>query len=190
MTSLPDIDAWMCLAIAQAGEAAAQREVPVGAVLLRDDEPIAVGHNRTEQLDDPSAHAEILVLREAGRISGDWRLDGSTLVVTLEPCPMCLGAIIMGSTLRRLRLGARASGPGADAASARGATRYTSRRMWRTSARVLQGAAHQRRRGLADYSSEPAVSSPGPVMRNRSSVVPPRPSGPSDVNVYSSSCIL
>ena len=106
MTSLPDIDAWMRLAIAQAGEAAAQREVPVGAVLLRDDEPIAVGHNRTEQFDDPSAHAEILVLREAGRISGDWRLDGSTLVVTLEPCPMCLGAIIM-ARVERLIYGAR-----------------------------------------------------------------------------------
>ncbi len=105
MTSPLDIDAWMRLAIAQANEAAAEGEVPVGAVLLRGDEPIAMGHNRTEQLDDPSAHAEILALREAGRVAGDWRLDGSTLVVTLEPCPMCLGAIIL-ARVERLVYGA------------------------------------------------------------------------------------
>ncbi len=95
MTSHLDIDAWMRLAIVQANEAEEEGEVPVGAVVLRGGELIAVGHNRTEQLDDPSAHAEILALREAGRIAGDWRLDGSTLVVTLEPCSMCLGAIIL-----------------------------------------------------------------------------------------------
>ncbi len=106
MTRLLDIDAWMRLAIAQANQASEENEVPVGAVLLRGNEPVADGHNRTEQLDDPSAHAEILVLREAGRVAGDWRLDGSTLVVTLEPCLMCLGAIIM-ARVERLIYGAR-----------------------------------------------------------------------------------
>jgi tRNA(adenine34) deaminase len=98
-------DAWMQLAIDEARAAADEGEVPVGAVLLREGEVIGRGHNRTEQLDDPAAHAEILALREAGTALGDWRLEHSTLVVTLEPCPMCIGAIIL-ARIERLVYGA------------------------------------------------------------------------------------
>jgi tRNA(adenine34) deaminase len=88
------LDAWMRLAVEQAEEAAADGEVPVGAVVVVDDMVVGRGRNRTEALADPSAHAEIVALREAGQATGDWRLDDATLVVTLEPCPMCIGAII------------------------------------------------------------------------------------------------
>ncbi len=88
------LDAWMQLAVEQAEEAAADGEVPVGAVVVVNGEAIGRGRNRTEALHDPSAHAEIIALREAGRTTGDWRLEDATLVVTLEPCPMCMGAII------------------------------------------------------------------------------------------------
>ena len=97
---MSDYDAWMQLAIAEAREAERQGEVPVGAVVVRDGRVIGRGHNRTEALDDPSAHAEILALRAAGAENGDWRLEGTTLVVTLEPCPMCIGAIILGRVER------------------------------------------------------------------------------------------
>ncbi|MCC7442899.1 MAG: nucleoside deaminase [Bdellovibrionales bacterium] len=83
---------WMELALAAAQEAAGHGEVPVGAVVVRGSEVLAVARNRKEADRDPSAHAEILALREAARRLGGWRLGGCTLVVTLEPCPMCLGA--------------------------------------------------------------------------------------------------
>lgn len=88
------LDAWMQLAVEQAEEAADAGEVPVGAVVMIDGEVVGRGRNRTEELDDPSAHAEIVALRQAGKTTGDWRLEGATLVATLEPCPMCVGAII------------------------------------------------------------------------------------------------
>lgn len=88
------LDAWMRLAIEQAEEAAADGEVPVGAIVVMNGKIMGRGRNRTEALDDPSAHAEIVALRQAGQAAGDWRLEGATLVVTLEPCPMCIGAII------------------------------------------------------------------------------------------------
>ena len=69
-------------------------EVPVGAVIVRDDEIIGEGFNRPIGLNDPSAHAEILALREAGHETENYRLPGSTLYVTLEPCPMCAGAMV------------------------------------------------------------------------------------------------
>jgi len=87
-------------AIEQAEEAAADGEVPVGAVVIMDDAVIGSGRNRSEAQADPSAHAEIVALRAAGQAHGDWRLDGATLVVTLEPCPMCLGAIIQARVAR------------------------------------------------------------------------------------------
>lgn len=83
----------MALAIAAAREAAAEGEVPVGAVLARDGRVIAIAHNRRESLGDPTAHAEVLAVREAARVVGGWRLDGVTIYVTLEPCPMCAGAL-------------------------------------------------------------------------------------------------
>ena len=90
-----DEKAWMALALAEAEAALAEGEVPVGAVLVRDGEVIARAHNRREQDADPTAHAELLALREGARRLGDWRLGGCTLYVTLEPCPMCAGALLM-----------------------------------------------------------------------------------------------
>ena len=74
--------------------AAQNGEVPVGAVIVKDSEIIATGANRRESDKSPTAHAEILAIQEASKALGSWRLDGCTLYVTLEPCPMCMGAII------------------------------------------------------------------------------------------------
>ncbi len=90
----------MALALEEARAAAAEGEVPVGAVLVCAGEAWARAHNRTRALRDPTAHAELLVLREAAARQGDWRLTGSTLYVTLEPCPMCAGALVLGRVAR------------------------------------------------------------------------------------------
>jgi len=84
---------WMRHALALAGRAEAEGEVPVGAVVVRGDELLGEGWNRPVALRDPTAHAEILALREAAQKAGDYRLGGATLYVTLEPCPMCAAAI-------------------------------------------------------------------------------------------------
>ncbi|MEW6307937.1 MAG: tRNA adenosine(34) deaminase TadA [Bacillota bacterium] len=83
----------MGLAIAEARLALAEGEVPVGAVAVHEGGVIARGHNRRETWRDPTAHAELLVLRECAARLGRWRLTGVTLYVTLEPCPMCAGAM-------------------------------------------------------------------------------------------------
>jgi len=106
MKTMTEHDEWMQLALDEARAAAAEGELPVGAIVIHGGRVVGRGHNRTEQLDDPAAHAEILALREAGSIIGDWRLEGATLVATLEPCPMCVGAIILGR-IRHLVYGAR-----------------------------------------------------------------------------------
>lgn len=82
-------------ALEQAREAAAAGEVPVGAVLVAPDGRVFEDHNRTRELSDPTAHAEVLVMRAAASAQGDWRLEGHTLCVTLEPCSMCAGAIVL-----------------------------------------------------------------------------------------------
>ncbi len=92
-------------ALEEARLAAAEGEIPVGAVLVKDGKIIARAHNRRENDHDPTAHAEMLCMREAARILGDWRLRGCTLYVTLEPCPMCAGAMVM-SQLGRCVYGA------------------------------------------------------------------------------------
>lgn len=84
----------MRLAFQQAERAASVGEVPVGAVVYRDDRVLAQAHNLREHCADPTGHAEVLALREAGRILGTWRLDGCRMAVTLEPCPMCAGALV------------------------------------------------------------------------------------------------
>jgi len=84
---------YMRLALAEACAAFHAGEVPVGAVLVRDGQVICSAHNLREALGDPTAHAELLCMREGARITGDWRLRGCTLYVTLEPCPMCAGAM-------------------------------------------------------------------------------------------------
>ncbi len=83
---------FMAAALEEARKAGRRGEVPVGAILTRRDEILARGGNRREVEHDPAGHAEILVLREAGRLLGDWRLEECTLYVSLEPCPMCLEA--------------------------------------------------------------------------------------------------
>ena len=85
---------YMQLAIAQARIAEEHGEVPVGAVLVRDDEVLGVGWNQPIGTHDATAHAEIMVLRDAGSRESNYRLPGTTLYVTLEPCPMCAGAIV------------------------------------------------------------------------------------------------
>ena len=70
-------------------------DVPIGAVVSRGEEVLAGAGNQRERLSDPTAHAEILALREAGRVTGSWRLEGCTLYVTLEPCAMCAGAAVL-----------------------------------------------------------------------------------------------
>lgn len=86
-------DEMMQLALEEASAAAALGEVPVGALVVIDDRVVACRHNERELTGDPTAHAEILALRDAARAVQTWRLDGATVVVTLEPCPMCAGAL-------------------------------------------------------------------------------------------------
>src|SRR5437868_249711 len=93
-------ESWMGSAIVEARLAAAEDEVPIGCVIVRNDAIIAAAHNRRIQLQDPTAHAEILALRHAAKVLGDWRLEDCTLYVTLEPCPMCAGAIVQARVLR------------------------------------------------------------------------------------------
>lgn len=85
---------WMNQALGLAAEAASLGEVPVGAIVAFGDEVIAEGYNRREGAQDPLGHAEIVAIRRAAEALGRWRLWGCTLVVTLEPCPMCAGAIV------------------------------------------------------------------------------------------------
>ena len=87
-------------ALVAAADSAAAGEVPVGAVMVREGEVIARAANRTIRDHDASAHAEMLVLRESSRALGRWRLDDCTLVVTLEPCAMCAGAIVLARVAR------------------------------------------------------------------------------------------
>ena len=95
----------MRLALEQARAAGAGGDVPVGAVIVRGDEVIAQAGNAREREQDPTAHAEILALRQASKAAGSWHLEGCTMVVTLEPCAMCAGAIVL-ARLDRLVLGA------------------------------------------------------------------------------------
>ena len=86
----------MEMALEEAHMGTMEGEVPIGAVLIKGGVIIARDHNRCIQLNDPTAHAEILVIREGGRVLGNYRLPETTLYVTVEPCPMCVGAIIQG----------------------------------------------------------------------------------------------
>ena len=96
MTGAPATDdaGAMALALAEARLAGAAGDVPVGAVVVLGGEVVASARNQREHLGDPTAHAEVLALRAAAAVRGTWRLDGATLVVTLEPCPMCAGALV------------------------------------------------------------------------------------------------
>ncbi len=96
---------WMTQALAAAQRGAELGEAPVGAVVVRDGEALGTGHNRRETDGDPLAHAELLAIREAARRVGGWRLAGCVMYVTLEPCPMCAGALV-ASRIDRLVYGA------------------------------------------------------------------------------------
>jgi tRNA(adenine34) deaminase len=93
-------DRFMRAALDEARKCLDWDDVPVGAVVARGDEFLAGAGNQRERLDDPTAHAEILALREAARRAGSWRLDGCTLYVTLEPCAMCAGAAVLARVPR------------------------------------------------------------------------------------------
>ena len=96
-----DDEKWMAIALAQAEEGAAAGEVPVGAVLVgAAGQELARAHNAPRQLCDPTAHAEVLTLRRAAQRSGAYRLPGSTLYATLEPCALCLGAALQARVQR------------------------------------------------------------------------------------------
>ena len=95
----------MRMALDQARLAGRMGEVPVGAVIVRNERPLVLAHNLREASQDPLGHAELLAIRAAAQALGNWRLEDCTLYVTLEPCPMCAGAII-NSRLRRVVYGA------------------------------------------------------------------------------------
>jgi tRNA(Arg) A34 adenosine deaminase TadA len=97
---------WMRTALREAERAAVEDEVPVGAVVIQEGRLIARAHNRPLRLNDPTAHAEVLALRRAGRKLGNYRLNGCSLYVTIEPCAMCASALTH-ARVRRLVFGAR-----------------------------------------------------------------------------------
>ncbi|MFO7311010.1 MAG: tRNA adenosine(34) deaminase TadA [Bacillota bacterium] len=101
----PDDETWMRAALAEAEAAAAKGEIPIGAVIVRDGELIAAGHNLRETERDPTGHAEMVAIRRAAARLGAWRLTGTTLYVTIEPCPMCAGALVL-ARIERLVYGA------------------------------------------------------------------------------------
>jgi tRNA(adenine34) deaminase len=94
-----DLD-YMRLALAEAQAAATEGEVPVGALIVCNDQVIAAAHNQRETLRDPTAHAEMIAITQAAESLGAWRLEGCTMYVTLEPCPMCAGAIVQSRVPR------------------------------------------------------------------------------------------
>jgi tRNA(adenine34) deaminase len=96
---------WMAEALRQALLALDHNEVPVGAVIVRDDQIIGRAHNQRELLSDPTAHAEMIAITQAASAVGNWRLDDCTMYVTLEPCAMCAGAIVL-ARIPRLVFGA------------------------------------------------------------------------------------
>ena len=109
---------WLREAICEAKLAAEKGEVPVGAVVVSGGRIIGRGHNRVESLSDPTAHAEILAIGAAGDQGQDWRMEGATLYVTLEPCTMCSGAILL-ARVSKVVFGAADPRAGAVASTAR-----------------------------------------------------------------------
>jgi tRNA(adenine34) deaminase len=89
-----DIDSWMSIALEEARLAETHGDVPVGAIVVREHQVIARRHNERELTGDPTAHAEVLALRDAAAVVGNWHLEECVLVVTLEPCVMCAGAMV------------------------------------------------------------------------------------------------
>lgn len=113
MTFTPEDEKWMRLALQTAEQALAAADVPIGAIAVRNGEVIGSGYNRREADQDPTAHAEILAIRQAAQVVGYWRLEDVTLYCTLEPCCMCAGAMVLA---RLPRLVYAATDPKAGAA--------------------------------------------------------------------------
>jgi len=109
---------WMLAALLLARQAAQHGEVPVGAVVVRDNQVVGRGFNQPIGRHDPTAHAEIMALRDAAQTLGNYRLPGCTLVVTVEPCTMCAGALVH-ARIERLIFGAKEPKAGAVCSSAR-----------------------------------------------------------------------
>jgi tRNA(adenine34) deaminase len=105
MTQSED-EKWMKLALVEAQLAFQKNEVPIGAVVVHEDRILGRGHNQVERLNDPTAHAEIIAIGAACNFLDSWRLSGSSIYVTIEPCAMCAGAIVL-SRLDRLIIGAK-----------------------------------------------------------------------------------
>ena len=103
---------YMEMALSEARQAAQEGEIPVGAVIVKDGEVIAMAHNNREATGDATGHAELLAIRRACETLGGWHLEKCTLYVTLEPCPMCMGAIV-NSRLGRVVFGAKDAKAGA-----------------------------------------------------------------------------
>lgn len=95
---------FMKIALEEAKIAEKLDEVPVGAVIVKDNKVIATAHNLREILKDPTAHAEVLAIKKASEVLNDWRLSGCEMYVTLEPCPMCAGAIVQ-ARIRKIYIG-------------------------------------------------------------------------------------
>jgi tRNA(adenine34) deaminase len=91
---------FMLLALEEAARSLDHGDVPIGAVVVRDGDVLASAHNERELREDPTAHAEVLALRAAAEKEGTWRLTGATVYVTLEPCPMCAGALVLARVAR------------------------------------------------------------------------------------------
>ena len=96
----PRDEYFMRLALREAERAVAHDDVPIGAVIVREGEVVAAAHNERELRQDPTAHAEIIALRDAARLAGGWRVLDAALYVTLEPCAMCAGAIVLARMAR------------------------------------------------------------------------------------------
>ena len=94
----------MLEAIKEAEKAMSKGEIPIGAIVVKDGEITGKGHNLTESLKDPTAHAEMIAIREAAASLGGWRLTGCTMYVTVEPCPMCAGALVW-SRMKKIYIG-------------------------------------------------------------------------------------
>jgi len=109
---------WMLAALVLARQAAQQDEVPVGAVVVKDNQIVGRGFNQPIGRNDPTAHAEIMALRDAAQILGNYRLSGCALVVTVEPCTMCAGALVH-ARIEQLIFGAKEPRAGAVCSSAR-----------------------------------------------------------------------
>lgn len=100
MTTMSHDEKWMAVALEEAEAAAREGEIPIGAAAALDGRLVARDHNRSVQLNDPTAHAEILALREAGRLLRNYRLPGLEVYVTVEPCAMCAGALVWARVSR------------------------------------------------------------------------------------------